>query len=410
MLGRTWTQDIHQRSPARWLALAGLIFTVLLAGACGSNSSGGENGGGAATSTTSDPYGVVRIKKGSTIHVGNSGPLSGPNATLGQEQQNVVQLVVAQRPSIKGFNVDVVSGDDGCTDASAATAVANKFVSDDSMVAVIGTTCSSGMLAALPIYTKAHFPMISPSATNGKLPKQNSDMFFRVAWNDDNQGPAQADYVKNTLKKANIAVLHDDSAYGQGLVATFVSAYQDSSHKIVYNEEIKAGQPDYSSFVSRLKATNPDMVYYSGYAPEAGTLLRELHANGVTVPFLAGDGVRDPALVDKAGKDAEGAYLTQFTGGTSSKTQAFDDAYKAKYGNLDGAYLSFTADDTNMMLDAIEEVAQVTMPKTWRSADRPQGAPRRHRGDPLRGSDRHGLVRRRRRPRSEPAQARRRDR
>jgi branched-chain amino acid transport system substrate-binding protein len=338
------------------LALVG----ATLAAACASSVGGG---GGSAPSASADPYGVVRVKKGDTIRIGNSGPLSGPNATLGKEQQDAAQLVLDQRSTVKDFKVELVSGDDGCTDASSATAVANQFVSDERIVGVIGTTCSSGMLASLPIYTKAHYVMISPSATNGKLPKQGSDMFFRVAWNDDNQGPEQADYVKNTLKKSKIAVLHDDSAYGEGLVATFDSAYQDAGHQIVYNEEIKAGQPDYSSFVSRLKATNPDMVYYSGYAPEAATLLRELHGEGVTVPFLAGDGVRDPALVDKAGKDAEGAYLTQLTGGTSSKTTAFDDAYKTKYGNLDGAYLNFTADATNIMLDAIDKVAQVD-PKT----------------------------------------------
>jgi branched-chain amino acid transport system substrate-binding protein len=353
--------DAGRRTHA-WLKqpalIAALIIAVLLAGACASNSSGGGSSS-ASSAAPSDPYGVIRIKKGDTIHLGNSGPLSGANAALGKEQENSVNLVLGQRATLKGFKVELVPGDDGCTDASAATAVANKFVSDDKIAGVIGTTCSSGMLASLPIYTKSHYVMISPSATNGKLPKQNDDMFFRVAWNDDNQGPAQADYVKNTLKKSKIAVLHDDSAYGQGLVATFVSSYQDSSHQIVYNEEIKSGQPDYSSFVSRLKATNPDFVYYSGYAPEAGTLLRELHANGVTVPFLAGDGVRDPALVDKAGKDAEGAYLTQLTGGTSSKSTDFDDAYKAKYGNLDGSYLRFTADATNIMLDAIDKVAQV---------------------------------------------------
>jgi len=84
-----------------------------------------------------------------------------------------------------------------------------------------------------------------------------------------------------------------------------------------------------------------------------------MHANGVTLLFLAGDGVRDPTLIDKAGKDAEGAYLTQLTGGSSAKTSQFNDAYKAKYGNLDGSYLTFTADATNIMLNAVEKVAQV---------------------------------------------------
>jgi ABC-type branched-subunit amino acid transport system substrate-binding protein len=325
--------------------------------ACGSRST--QTGSSGSSSAPSDPYGVIRIKKGNAIHIGDSAVLSGANAVLGKEQENADQLAVGQHPPIKGFNVQDVAGDDGCGDASAATAVANKFVSDDAMAAVIGTTCSSGMLAGLPVYNKAHMSIVSPSATSGKLPQQHFDVFFRVAWNDDNQGPAQADYVKNTLKKSKIAVLHDDSAYGQGLAQAFVSKYQDGSHQVVFNEEIKAGQPDYSSFVSRLKPLNPDMVYFAGFFPEAANLLREMHANGITVPFFAGDGTRDPGLVDKAGKDAEGAYLTELTGGQSSKAQQFDDAYKSKYGNLDGTYLTFTDDATTILLNAIDQVAQV---------------------------------------------------
>jgi branched-chain amino acid transport system substrate-binding protein len=310
----------------RLLALAGICAALLLGSACASNAR--QSGGGGAT--VSDPYGIVRIKKGEAFDVGSSSPLSGANAVLGKEQENSIRLVLDQRSTVKGFKVNLVSGDDGCGDASAAAAVANKFISDDKMVGVIGTTCSSGMLAALPIYNKSHYTIITPSATSPKLPQQGFDIFFRVAWNDNNQGPAQADYIKNTMKKTKVAVLHDDSAYGQGLAQAFVSKYQDPAHQVVFNEEIKAGQPDYSSFVSRVKAQNPDLVYFAGFFSEAGTLLREMHTAGMTVPFLAGDGARDPGLIEKAGKDAEGAYLTQLTGGT-----------------------------TNILLDAVDKAGQV---------------------------------------------------
>jgi branched-chain amino acid transport system substrate-binding protein len=337
----------------RRLSLLSSLLLIIIGAACASNAT--QTG----SSTTSDPYGVVRIKKGDTIHLGNSGVLSGANAALGKEQENSVRLAADQHGPVKGFKVEVVSGDDGCGDASAASAVANKFVSDDRMPGVIGTTCSSGMLAGLPIYMKSHYSIISPSATSGKLPQQHDDIFFRVAWNDDNQGPAQADYIKNTLKKSKVAVLHDDSAYGQGLAQSFVSKFQDSSHQVVFNEEIKAGQPDYNSFISRIKGTNPDLVYFAGFFSDAGTLLREMHANGMTVTFLSGDGSRDPGLMDKAGKDAEGAYLTQLTGGISTKSQQWEKDYRSRYGNFDGAYLTFGADATNIMLDAIDKAAQV---------------------------------------------------
>src|SRR6476661_5126954 len=113
----------------------GLLFLVV---ACGTNANPGAGGGGSATGGgVSDPYGVVRIKKGDTIHLGNSGPLSGPNASLGKEQENAVKLALDSRSTVKGFKVELIPGDDGCTDSSQASAVANRFISDDKIVGVI---------------------------------------------------------------------------------------------------------------------------------------------------------------------------------------------------------------------------------------------------------------------------------
>ncbi len=344
---------------SRVLWLGALVALVLVGAACGSKKTTTSTPQAGGTTAASDPYGVIRIKKGQAIDIGDSAVLSGSNAVLGEEQQNAVKLAVEQKGAIKGFSVNVVPGDDGCGDAAAASAVANRFVSDASMAGVIGTTCSSGMLAALPIYNKVHMVAISPSATSGKLPQQGFDVFFRTAWNDDNQGPAQAKYVKDVLKAAKVAVLHDDSAYGQGLAAAFVKGYQDSSHQVVSNDQITANAPDYSSFIARIKAKNPDFIYYAGFFPDSATLLRQMHQAGLSVPFLSGDGSYDPGLIQKAGKDAEGAYVTRLTGGTGPQTKAFDSAYQSKYGNVNGAFIAFAWDGANILLNSIDKVAQV---------------------------------------------------
>ena len=108
------------RAPGTFRTLRTLFLALLfLVAACGTNANPGAGGGGsAAGGGVSDPYGVVRIKKGDTIHLGNSGPLSGPNASLGKEQENAVKLVLDSRSTVKGFKVELIPGDDGCTDSS----------------------------------------------------------------------------------------------------------------------------------------------------------------------------------------------------------------------------------------------------------------------------------------------------
>ena len=111
--------------------------------------------------------------------------------------------------------------------------MANKLVSDPTIVAIAGHIFSGATEAAMPIYEKAGIPMMSPSATNPPLTQKGSKVFNRVAFTDAAQGKFAAEYLFNTLGIKKIAVMHDGQAYGQGLAEVVAARFTELGGEVV---------------------------------------------------------------------------------------------------------------------------------------------------------------------------------
>ncbi|WP_152918174.1 branched-chain amino acid ABC transporter substrate-binding protein, partial [Ardenticatena maritima] len=154
------------------------------------------------------------------VKIGFAAGLSGDVANLGIDMQNAAELAVEDKPEIKGHPVELVVEDSQCS-GEGGTAVAQKFAADGKILGVVGHMCSSASIPASDIYEQAHIVMISPSSTAVALTNRGLETVNRVAWNDAVQGSAAAEYLYNELGVRKVAVIHDGSAYGQGLADVF---------------------------------------------------------------------------------------------------------------------------------------------------------------------------------------------
>ena len=102
--------------------------------------------------------------------------------------------------------------------------------------------------------------------------------FFRTIGRDDQQGPYAARYIAKTLKPQKVAVLHDKQTYGSG-VATGQDTLTKEGVNVALFEGINVGDSDYSAIITKLKSAGVDLVYFGGYHPELGLLLRQSRAN-----------------------------------------------------------------------------------------------------------------------------------
>src|SRR3546814_5723744 len=70
------------------------------------------------------------------------------------------------------------------------------------------------------------------------------------------------------------------------------------------------GDSDYSAVITKLKALNPDLIYFGGYHAELGLLLRQAREQGLKTQFMGPEGVANKDLVAIAGPAVEGLLVT----------------------------------------------------------------------------------------------------
>jgi len=341
----------------RLAGLGILAASVLLLFACSSsnnNSSANKPTGGTATVD----YGTITIASGQPITIGASAALSGGPATLGKPDTQGTDLAVSQKGTIKGHKVQTSIQDDQCN-AAGSVAAANKFISDPSVVAVVGPMCSSGCVPAEQVFASKHIIAISPSCTGVAVTQQGFDNILRDVPSDSVQGAGQAIFAKNTLKATKAFLIDDQSIYAAGLKSIFKQDFADSTHQVVKEVSIKVGDTDFSSIVTQIQSANPDLICFFGFVPEGTLLVQQIRKAGVTASFMGGDGINDPdGFVAKAQGAADKAYLTEAVTGSTAASAKFASDFKAKNGADPATYSDTSYDAANLLMQAIESVGK----------------------------------------------------
>ena len=213
--------------------------------------------------------------------------MSGPVAQYGDMEFTGARQAVADINAKGGINGDTlvaVEYDDAC-DPKQAVAVANKVI-NDGIRYVIGHLCSSSTQPASDIYEDEGIIMITPAATNADLTTRGYQMIMRTTGLDSDQGPTAAKYIVDEIKPKRIAVVHDKQQYGEGLARSVRENLNKAGVKEVMFEGITAGDKDFSALVAKLKKENVDFVYFGGYYPEMGQILRQAKQSGLNLSLI----------------------------------------------------------------------------------------------------------------------------
>lgn len=295
------------------------------------------------------------------IKIGLMAPITGAFASEGQDMQKICQLMVEELNKAGGINgqqVELVVEDDGSTPRSAATA-ASRLVAAG-VPAAVGTYGSAVTEASQDIYDEAGVVQIGTGSTSIRLTDKGMKRFFRTCPRDDEQGLVAYDTLKQ-LGFKKIAILHDNSAYAKGLADEAKQLMEKNKElAIVFFDALVPGERDYSAILTKIKGVNPDAVFFTGYYPEAGLLLRQMSEMKWSVPLLGGDATNNTDLVKIAGATAAGYRFISPplpTDIESKPTKDFLAAYQAKYNSLPSSIWSVLAGDAfSVIVEAIKNV------------------------------------------------------
>ncbi len=294
------------------------------------------------------------------INIGHAAPLTGPQAHLGKDNENGAIMAIDELNSrgllIAGNKVKfVLISEDDQADPKAGTTVAQKFV-DQKVNGVIGHLNSGTTIPASRIYSDAGIPQISGSATNPTYTQQGFKTTFRVFANDVHQGQALAQFATQTLKAKTVAIVDDRTAYGQGLADEFKKAAEAGGAKIVAQEFTNDKATDFKAILTKIKASNPDVLFFSAMDAQGGPALKQARELGLKAAFLIGDGGCTPEFIKLAGNAAEGQYcslpgvpLEKMPGGT-----VFKEKYKQRYNQQIQLYAPYVYDAVMVMADSMQ--------------------------------------------------------
>jgi branched-chain amino acid transport system substrate-binding protein len=244
-----------------------------------------------------------------TVKIGLMAPLTGAWASEGQEMKKNVELLAAElnaKGGVNGKQVEVVVEDDGGDPRTASLAA--QRLTTKGVVAVIGTYGSAVTEATQNIYAEAGVTQVANGSTAVRLTEKGLKNFFRSCPRDDEQGRVGASTLMK-MKAKKIALLHDSSAYSKGLADEINAILKAEKANVVFFDALTPKEQDYSAILTKLKAAGPDVVFFTGYYPEAGLLLKQKKQMGWNVPFIGGDAINNPDLVKIAGKEAADGFM-----------------------------------------------------------------------------------------------------
>jgi branched-chain amino acid transport system substrate-binding protein len=290
------------------------------------------------------------------VLIGHAGPLTGPIAHQGKDDENGVALAIdqanARHPVIGGKPVvfRMLSEDDQA-DPRIGTLVAQKLV-DAHVAAVIGHLNSGVTIPASEIYDRAGIPVITGSATSPELTERGLKGVFRTIGRDDQQGPALAAYIAQDLGARKVAIVDDKTAYGEGLAGEVEKALRAAGVAIVARERTGDREADFKAILTRIKAREPDVVFHGGMDATGGPMLKQSRELGMRAVFAFGDGACTEEMAQLAGPAGEGLACSQAGLPAASATREFRDAFRARYGDTQ-LYAAYFYDATNVVIDAM---------------------------------------------------------
>ncbi|ETD72694.1 amino acid ABC transporter substrate-binding protein [Pelistega indica] len=245
------------------------------------------------------------------VKIATVGPMTGALTQYGVMVREGVDTAIEKvnaAGGINGHTFEVVNVDDACEPKQGPTA-ANSVV-NQKIGFVVGPVCSGATNGAAPIFDEQGIVMVTPSATSPTVTEgKNFEFIFRTIGRDDQQGPVAAEFIAKQ-KPAKVAVLHDKQSYGQGVATSTRDSLEKLGIKAAIFEGINAGESDYSSVITKLKSAGVDFVYYGGYHPELGLLLRQAKEQGLKARFMGPEGAGNADINAIAGDAVEGMYVT----------------------------------------------------------------------------------------------------
>jgi branched-chain amino acid transport system substrate-binding protein len=308
-----------------------------------------------------------------TIKVGVVAELTGDIPAVGASCKNAAEMAVQQINDAGGLDVGGTKYkvelfiEDNAGKADQSASAAQKLITQQNVVAIIGPNASRYAIPASEIAESSKVVLISPWSTNPKTTLNAKDdspkkYVFRAAFIDPFQGRVVAKFALDNLKATKAAVLYDvASDYNKGIAEFFKQTYEESGGTVVAFETYTTGDKDFSAQLTKIKEAAPEVIFLPNYYSEVPLQIQQAHRLGIDVPFLGSDSWGSAELISLCGTDCEGYYFSTHYAADAATPVAtkFIEAYKTKYGATPDDVAALTFDSFGLLWQALQSAGKV---------------------------------------------------
>ena len=296
---------------------------------------------------------LADIKMG--IILGFTGPIESLTTAMAGSAELAFKEASDSGNLLGGEKIIPVRADSTCIDAAAATAAAERLVTAEKVVGIMGADCSGVTIAvANNVAVPNGIPMVSPSATSPALSTiSDNGYFFRTAPSDARQGQLLAEITMSRGIKS-VAVTYVNSDYGKGLSDSFVNAFKNLGGEITVTIPAEAGKADYSAEVATLDSAGGEALAVFSYVDQGGPgIIQPAIDSGAFDRFILADGMFGDSLHTNVDGDLTGSFGT-VPGSASNGAELFKKIASGAGINSNGPFIGESYDAAALLVLAMQ--------------------------------------------------------
>ncbi|HWG50351.1 MAG TPA: ABC transporter substrate-binding protein [Candidatus Acidoferrales bacterium] len=276
-----------------------------------------------------------------TIRIGIITSVTGSQAAFGEAHKNGYAIALDQinaKGGVLGKKIDLDIYDDQSKPDQAVQGV-SKLVDQDHVPVLIGAYSSENTKAIINPVIQHQVPLLIPTATADNVMDSKSPWIFRICAGANDYAKKTIEFLQHNGSPKTMAIVYEKTNFGQANMQAMKDEATKAGIKLVAVEQYEAKSPDYRAVLRRVKAANPDVIYFCSYLLDATTLMRQSREVDINPRYYTSSGTGFAAAEfptpKGAGKDAEYTFsVSQWLADAPwPGSKEFDAEYVKRFGS-----------------------------------------------------------------------------
>lgn len=276
------------------------------------------------------------------LKIGLIESISGPAAAYGDNHRRGTRLAIEEINNAGGVNGKLIEfhAEDDRSDPAAGINAAKKLITQQKVSAVAGSPASLVSIAFTKENERYKVPVVNGIAGSPTVTEQGYTYSWRINMTDSQLDTKAVEHFVQEKGIERLAFLVENSDYGKPPTKAAADRAKELGAKVTAYEEYNRGETDFKAQLSKIKATDPQVIFVHGYYTEGSIIARQIKELGIDVTLIVNMGQGVPKFRELAGAAGDGAVFptTWLPGLDNEKSRKFETAFQAKYGEEPGAF------------------------------------------------------------------------